>query len=39
MADGHVSWSGAGCCNKGRVAGERSNSGNIQVCDRTVEVV
>ena len=35
---GNVSWSGAGCSNKGRVAGEGSNSGNIQVRGRTVEV-
>ena len=35
---GHVSWAGAGCSNKGRIAGERSNNGNIQVRGRTVEV-
>ena len=35
---GHVSWSGAGCSNKGRVSGERSNNGNIQVRGRTVDV-
>ena len=34
---GHVSWSGAGCSKKGRVAGERSNCGNIQVRGRAVE--
>ena len=29
---------GAGCGNKGRVAGQRSNNGDIQICDGTVEV-
>ena len=30
---GHVSWSGVGCGNKGRVAREKSNNGDIQVRD------
>ena len=34
---GHVSWT-AGCGNKGRVAGDRSTNGNIQVRDGTAEV-
>ena len=34
----HVSWSGAGCRDQGRVAGERSNNGNIQVRGRTIKV-
>ena len=35
---GHVSWAGACCGNKGRVAGERSSNGNVQLRDGTVEV-
>ena len=34
----HVSWAGAGCGNKTRAAGERSNNGNIKVRGGTVEV-
>ena len=35
---GHVSRSGAGCSDKGRIAGERGNNGDIQICGRIVKV-
>ena len=34
----HVTWTGAGCSNEGRVAGKGGHNGNIQVRDGTVEV-
>ena len=35
---GHESWFCAGCSDEGRVAGEGSNNGDIQMCGRTIEV-